>query len=227
MADRSLPRMATSSEGNAFTFGKNWFEYVQRFVDDEHIEKARASLLHYLPESEFRNRVFIDIGCGSGIFSLNALRLGCGRVISFDLDPDSVKAAKTVREKYSGLAPRDPRWEIFQGDILDSQLTERFERQGDIVYSWGVLHHTGRMWEAIKAAARLVRPGGCFIIAIYNRAPSSDFWCAVKRWYVRRTKPIQVLLTCAVLCYLTGRNLGGYAKSLLQRKRRAFPRLES
>ena len=58
----------------------------------------------------------------------------------------------------------------------------------DIVYSWGVLHHTGDVWHAIENAASRVKPGGIFYIALYSADvqidPGPDFWLGIKKKYV-------------------------------------------
>jgi SAM-dependent methyltransferase len=53
----------------------------------------------------------------------------------------------------------------------------------DIVYSWGVLHHTGAMHEALQRAAQMVAPGGYFAFALYHRTRMCGFWRREKRWY--------------------------------------------
>jgi 2-polyprenyl-6-hydroxyphenyl methylase/3-demethylubiquinone-9 3-methyltransferase len=57
----------------------------------------------------------------------------------------------------------------------------------DIVYSWGVLHHTGEMNRAIEAAAARVRPGGLFAVALYGKTRYCGVWKRIKRWYVNAT----------------------------------------
>jgi len=166
-----------------FSFGRNWKNYVKNIVNEKVIEEAKESLLRYLPEEEYRGKTFIDVGCGSGIFSLSALLLGCQKVVSFDIDPVSIEAAQLIKEKFSYLLPTNHSWDIFQGNILDTDLIENLKDKGDIVYSWGVLHHTGNMWQAIENETKLVKPNGYFIIAIYNHAPSSEFWLKVKKFY--------------------------------------------
>jgi 2-polyprenyl-3-methyl-5-hydroxy-6-metoxy-1,4-benzoquinol methylase len=137
-----------------FSFGKNWKNYVKNVVDERVIQEAKGSLLKYLPESEFKDKVFIDVGCCSGLFSLSALLLGCKHVISLDIDHASIEATLLLREKFSHILLLNYSWDIFQGNILDSNLVESLKEKGDIIYSWGVLHHTGKMWDAIKNTAQ-------------------------------------------------------------------------
>jgi SAM-dependent methyltransferase len=137
----------------------------------------------------------LDIGSGSGLFSLAAHRLGA-QVHSFDLDPRSVACGRELRRRYAG---GDAGWTIEQGSVLDRQYLESLGTF-DIVYSWGVLHHTGRMWEAIDNAARRVAPGGSLFIAIYNDLGSrTRRWHAIKRLYNRLPRFAQPILTAAAM----------------------------
>jgi 2-polyprenyl-3-methyl-5-hydroxy-6-metoxy-1,4-benzoquinol methylase len=166
------------ARGERFAFGKNWQEFL-RIIDETRIRQAEDSLGVMLRESTLVGKSFLDIGCGSGLFSLAARRLGA-RVHSFDFDADSVACAVELRRRYFHS---DPQWTIEQGSVLDSQYMNALG-SFDIVYSWGVLHHTGRMWDAIDAACRRVGPGGKLFIALYNDLGSrSTRWRAIKRTY--------------------------------------------
>jgi 2-polyprenyl-6-hydroxyphenyl methylase/3-demethylubiquinone-9 3-methyltransferase len=122
---------------------------------------------------------FLDAGCGSGLFSLAAHQLGA-KVHSFDFDPNSVACAQVLKQKFAATAPE---WSIEEGSVLDRSYLGRLGKF-DIVYSWGVLHHTGQMREAIANVSDAVAAGGQFCLAIYNdQRWISRYWTTVKKIY--------------------------------------------
>lgn len=166
-----------------FPFGRNWQDYVSRYLDPEREASAQRSL-ETLFETKLTGKTFLDIGSGSGLFSLSAYRLGAAKVVSLDVDGDSVAACERLRQ----AAGCPSEWTVLQGSILDPDTVVALE-PADIVYSWGVLHHTGDMWAALSAAGSLVRPEGLFAIAIYNRVTGhwldSERWLGIKKAYNR------------------------------------------
>ncbi|KAF0126642.1 MAG: methyltransferase family protein [Elusimicrobia bacterium] len=176
-----------------FSFGRNWRDYVEKAADPAALAEAEASLRSF--GVDLAGKKLLDIGCGSGLFSLAALRLRAAEVRSFDADPYSVEAARALRAK---LGVGEKNWEIGPGSVLDPAFMAPLKGRYDVVYSWGVLHHTGDMRSAIINAAGTVTPGGTLIIAIYNRAPGSPFWKRVKELYNRRPG-LQPFITAAHL----------------------------
>lgn len=162
-----------------FTFGENWKRYLEGF-NHERLEVATESVSSLLKEKNLSSRTFLDAGNGSGIFSLAAKNMGAS-VHSFDYDEHSVECAKFLKKKFF---PNDPNWKIEQGSVLDKSYMESLGRF-DIVYSWGVLHHTGSMWEAIENTANCVDGNGIFCLSIYNdQKMVSDIWKRIKTLYV-------------------------------------------
>jgi SAM-dependent methyltransferase len=187
--------VAAAQDGRRFEFGENWRRFLA-VVDEERIEAAERSLLQMVPAEALRGRTFLDIGCGSGLFSLAAVRLGAREVRSFDFDPDSVACAAELRRRFSA---QPARWSIEQGDVLDRDYVQSLGRF-DVVYSWGVLHHTGAMWLALDNAIAAVRPGGSLFISIYNdQGARSRIWRAVKRTYNRLPPARRVPFAIAVM----------------------------
>ncbi|MEU9009414.1 class I SAM-dependent methyltransferase [Streptomyces sp. NPDC048479] len=183
-------------QGKRFAFGRNWQKF-SRLVDEDRIAAARESLVAALGTGDLAGRTFLDIGCGSGLFSLAARQLGA-KVHSFDYDPDAVATTRQLRNRY---AP-DSDWRVEHGSVLDSSFVSRFG-QFDIVYSWGVLHHTGALWEALDTASRLVAPGGLLYVSIYNdQGLRSRAWRHVKRTYNSSGPVARGLLVAGSRMYL-------------------------
>lgn len=185
--------------GGRFAFGSNWRDFVER-VDESVIGAAVSSLAGPLGTTDLTGRRFLDIGCGSGLFSLAAHRMGAS-VRSFDYDPESVAATVELRDRF-GADRTDGTWTVTQGSILDEEAVTAMGRF-DIVYSWGVLHHTGDLWRAMDITSRLVAPGGLLFISIYNdQGFESLAWRGVKRCYNRSGALGRRLLVLAGAAYM-------------------------
>jgi 2-polyprenyl-3-methyl-5-hydroxy-6-metoxy-1,4-benzoquinol methylase len=179
-----------------FGFGRNWLSFID-VVDEARIRAARDSLLQALHISTLSGRTFLDVGCGSGLFSLAACQLGAD-VRSFDCDQDSILAATELRRRFAA----DSDWRVELGSILDPELVAGLGRF-DVVYSWGVLHPTGDLWRAIDAAARLVAPGGLLYISVYNdQGLASRVWRHVKHRYNTSGKLMRAMLVTGSAAYL-------------------------
>lgn len=165
-----------------YGFGKNWAEYVEKNLSEPLIAKAQAHLADFLRLDSLNGHCFLDIGCGSGLHSLAAYRLGADRVVSFDYDADSVATTEAVRRH----AGEPANWSVIQGSVLDRHLMEGLPK-ADIVYSWGVLHHTGDMWGAVRNAVIPLKPDGVCYLALYSSDvhidPPPQYWLKTKRAY--------------------------------------------
>jgi 2-polyprenyl-6-hydroxyphenyl methylase/3-demethylubiquinone-9 3-methyltransferase len=174
-------------------------------LDENRILEAEGSLKRMLEVQDLKGTSFLDIGCGSGLFSLAARRLGA-RVHAFDYDPASVACTAELRRRYY---PADDQWTIQEGSVLDAQYMKSLGTF-DIVYSWGVLHHTGRMWEALENALAPVALNGALFIAIYNDMGSQSVrWRWIKRSYNRLPALLRPPFTFFVMA-------PGEAKSLVR-----------
>ncbi|NOT34225.1 MAG: class I SAM-dependent methyltransferase [Candidatus Eisenbacteria bacterium] len=182
------------SDETRYEFGANWQSYVKHALNEQRVAHAVTSMREFLGVETLRGRRVLDIGCGSGLFSLAAHLLEAEHVESFDYDANSVAATRSLQCAH-GVA--DERWTVRQGSVLDAAFMATVQ-PADVVYSWGVLHHTGHMWEAIDAAATRVLPGGRFAISIYNKVErfpdSSRMWWHLKRTYTRGPAVVRRLM---------------------------------
>jgi 2-polyprenyl-3-methyl-5-hydroxy-6-metoxy-1,4-benzoquinol methylase len=180
------------SAGEHFDFGANWSDFL-RTVDEERIAAARESLRKLLAVERLDGQRLLDVGSGSGLFSLTAQQLGA-RVVSFDYDPQSVACSEEMKRRFGGQME----WRIVQGSALDEEFLTSLGKF-EIVYAWGVLHHTGQMWTAIDLVSQRVQPGGLLCLAIYNdQQYISRAWRGVKQIYQRLPRVLRPAFVAAI-----------------------------
>lgn len=189
-------------KGERFEFGKNWSRFLSN-LNDVRIKEAENSLKQMLEAETLEGKSFLDIGSGSGLFSLAARRLGA-RVHSLDYDPNSVACTAELRGRYF---PEDENWKVEEGSALDKTYISSLGKF-DVVYSWGVLHHTGEMWKGLENAALPVADKGKLFVAIYNDTGSQAArWKWIKKTYNRIPKLLRTPYTIAVIAPDEARNL--------------------
>jgi 2-polyprenyl-3-methyl-5-hydroxy-6-metoxy-1,4-benzoquinol methylase len=177
-----------------FAFGKNWTNFLST-LNEERIEEAIKSFTQKTGLSDMTGLTFLDIGSGSGLFSLAAYKLGA-KVTSFDYDTDSVACTKYLKEKY---CTDHDRWTVYQGSVLDQDFLKQFGTV-DVLYSWGVLHHTGHMYEAFHNVSSMVKKDGALFIAIYNdQGGATRRWTWIKKQYTNSGSIMRSLLTIYTL----------------------------
>jgi 2-polyprenyl-6-hydroxyphenyl methylase/3-demethylubiquinone-9 3-methyltransferase len=114
-----------------------------------------------------------------------ALRLGASQVDGVDIDPNSINAARQLLSGFDvGKA-----WSVKTANLLDLPA-----QSYDVVYSWGVLHHTGAMWRALEHVTTFVCPGGLLAITIYRKSPACTFWQREKNFYSSAPPPVRLLI---------------------------------
>jgi len=176
-----------------FAFGKSWLDYLDS-LSQQAIESAVDDLKYWLSEDVIRGKRVVDMGSGSGLHSLAFNMLGAAQIVSVDYDNDSVTATSKLHQR----AGAPEHWNIMQGSVLDEALIAQLGTF-DIVYSWGVLHHTGAMWHAVDNAIKLLAPDGVLFISLYTKHSEKGYqkdlatkkrfhhgnrW--VKRWMISR-----------------------------------------
>lgn len=161
-----------------FDFASNWQAFSEQRVDSERVGVAARSIQSLLERETLDGVSFLDVGCGSGLFSIAAHRLGASTVLGIDINPRCIEVSKSNRDRLAHGAPIE-----FQIGSALNQESLRKLGTFDLVYAWGSLHHTGAMWSAIGNVLRLVAPGGTLVLAIYNKHVTSPVWTVIKWSY--------------------------------------------
>ena len=212
-----------------FSFGRNW-QWFLAGLTEAMVDNATESLAEFLADVvNLKGKSLVDVGCGSGLSSLAACRLGASRVVSFDADVYAVECAKRLRERF-GLAGA---WSISRGSVLDRNFLSALGTF-DVVYSWGVLHHTGDMWRSFDNVISLLKPGGCLYLSIYNNNEkywlegTSEFWRRGKRLYNRAPgrgkRIIEIVYKLYIMVGLVahGRNPVSYVRNYYRSRGMSF-----
>jgi 2-polyprenyl-6-hydroxyphenyl methylase/3-demethylubiquinone-9 3-methyltransferase len=168
----------TNDPKERFKFGDNWVNFLSH-ISDENILEAQNSLCEMLEIQSLNGKSFLDIGSGSGMFSLAAYNLGA-KVHSFDFDLQSVACTQELKHRY---CKNETTWKVEQASVLNEDYMSGLGKF-DYVYSWGVLHHTGHMWEAFEKTVHAVNENGFCFISIYNdQGVRSRRWRKIKKFY--------------------------------------------
>ncbi|MBG84498.1 MAG: hypothetical protein CMJ40_08135 [Phycisphaerae bacterium] len=171
---------------NHFEFGANWLDYSDS-VTQSHLDHAISNLKRLFACERMDGARFLDIGCGSGIHTVAAAKLGA-RIVSVDLDPMCIESTRKLCDLFEVQSQVEvTRQSVFE---LDPSLRRSF----DIVYSWGVLHHTGDMWTAIERATECVSDSGQFSLAIYRKLWCCGLWRMEKYLYSRMPSAMQKMV---------------------------------
>jgi len=167
-----MPPAELTDVSTHFRFGQNWEQFAQK-LSPSRIAIAEACLSR-LFDGRLDGRSFLDIGSGSGLSALAAIHLGASPVVASDIDEDSVRTTQATLSHYASGS----QFAVHRASVFDLP-----QDQYDVVHSWGVLHHTGDMWRAIRTSALRVKPNGIYAIAIYLKTPFCGLWKQEKRVY--------------------------------------------
>lgn len=176
-----------------FNFGENWQDYSDNFATVAQLKEACEALESLVGSDNLRGSTMLDIGCGSGLHALAALRAGAERVVATDVNPLCLEVTQKNLSRFQRELPKTDGVEIRGLDVLDAEAVVEVGTF-PLVYSWGVLHHTGDMWRAIRHASQCVAEEGMFVIAIYNRHWTSPIWHVIKWLYMRSPQILRTLM---------------------------------
>jgi len=120
--------------------------------------------------ARWQGKRVLEVGCGIGTDSINFARAGA-ELTSVDLSPESLAVA-AQRAEVMGVADRIRFLEANAEELATTLAGERF----DLVYSFGVVHHTPHPDVALRQMRPLLAPGGTLKLMVYHRRSWKVFW---------------------------------------------------
>ena len=154
-------------------YGKLW----DKFEPDEYIKEAYSIIQSRLKDefdlSTLKGNIILDMGCGSGRYTIALTKTGAEKVYGIDLGKESIQQGVLIAEK-SGI--RNIEFDV--GSVLDLPYEDNFF---DFIFCNGVLHHTRNLELGINELHRTLKPGGKSFLYVY--ADGGIFW------YSRRKMP--------------------------------------
>ena len=118
----------------------------------------------------WKGKRVLEVGCGIGTDSINFARAGAA-LTAVDLSPESLRVAEK-RAEVMGVADRIRFREANAEELASVLEGEAF----DLVYSFGVVHHTPRPERALVEMRKLLAPGGTLKLMVYHRRSWKAFW---------------------------------------------------
>jgi ubiquinone/menaquinone biosynthesis C-methylase UbiE len=131
-----------------------WFERIEehRYAVEPFIHQVAQFTRH-------RGKTVLEVGVGAGTDHLQWARAGCD-CFGVDLTDAGIETTRK-RLKCYGFESRLQR--------IDAERLPYADATFDVVYSWGVVHHSERPEQIVAEIRRVLKPGGAFIGMVYGR----------------------------------------------------------
>ena len=147
---------------------------TRRYFDE--VEARKYFVEPHIPEfahfERWRGKKVLEIGCGIGTDSINFARHGAA-VTVIDVSTESLALCKTRFDQF-GLTAR-----FYQGNAEQLAQIVPIE-QYDLIYSFGVIHHTPSPYRVIEHIKRFMGPHSELRMMMYSK------WCWKTAWIVLR-----------------------------------------
>lgn len=162
-----------------------WFHQAdERMVQGSRLFASRENPFDVvIPLSGLAGKDVLEIGCGLGFHTELMIRAG-GKVISADLSESAVIATQ------ARLRIKQLPGSVLQGDAEDLPFpTNSF----DLVWSWGVIHHSTRTGRVVREIGRVLRPAGECRLMVYNRDSTAARAILIRHHLLKRKYKHQTL----------------------------------
>jgi ubiquinone/menaquinone biosynthesis C-methylase UbiE len=147
-------RPCGTNDASASEHSVEWFDEI------EESRYTQEPFVHAFAQfTRWRGKKVLEVGCGAGTDFVQFARAGAD-LYGIDLTEKAVELTRKRLAMY-GLSA-DVR-------VGDAEALPFDDNWFDLVYSWGVLHHTPDTEKAIAEVYRVLKPSGCLVIMLYHR----------------------------------------------------------
>ena len=146
------------------SFDHQWAELPDGHAmlsSDEWKREVTNTVCRYagIPADWFRGKKVMDAGCGQGRWTYGFGKLGVAECTSFDISDAGVASTRKVAEEFGDS------FVVYKKNILEDL---GFAEDYDMVWCFGVLHHTGDTYRGLRNLIRHVKPGGYLYLMLYG-----------------------------------------------------------
>lgn len=152
---------------------KEYFRELDRRVFDDRVLRLTRRpgdrpFSRFVDFGSLRGKSVLEVGCGSG-FAVQLFAEAGANVTARDLTPWAIATTRARLEAFGLTA------DVAEGD---GEQLEFADTSFDLVFSWGVIHHSSNMDRALGELVRVLKPGGTLVLMVYHRR--SIFYWAYK-----------------------------------------------
>ena len=152
-------------------FGNLWQTRFDNFsLDQKNFLKRLLKKLNF-DTFQLKNKKVLDMGCGSGRFSVAFARLGAKKVYGVDLGDQGIRIGNKLSKKFNlkNLTFK-------KSSVLSLPFKNNYF---DFVFCKGVLHHTGNLKKALNEFVRVINGNGYGYLYLYGKG--GIFWYSRKK----------------------------------------------
>jgi len=157
--------------GTEYAIGK---KYSREYFDsmEKHRYEVEPEILSFAEFGKYKGKKILEVGVGAGTDFLQWVRLGA-KAYGIDLTEEGIENVKKRLKIYKLKAK-----ELKKADCENIPYKDN---SFDLVYSWGVIHHTPDTEKALSEIIRVCKKGGECKIMVYHRRSLVALWQWLKR----------------------------------------------
>jgi ubiquinone/menaquinone biosynthesis C-methylase UbiE len=162
-------------------YSKEYFDEIE-----EHRYTVEPEIFSFAQFTRFHGQKILEVGTGAGTDFLQWVRAGA-KAYGIDATSEGIQHLRQRLEVYD--------LEAEEVKVADCESLPYPDNSFDLVYSWGVIHHSPNTPQALREIIRVCRPGGICKVMVYHRHSLLSYFFWVK-YALLKGKPWRSLSWC-------------------------------